>query len=83
MTAEVTFAKSFLSTLESRAVKLQADHAADQRTIQPRGAVSFLIYIMAIDALKAAVYASKDAQCYESSAAPVSARRGSKHRCSY
>lgn len=45
MTAEVTFAKSFLSTLDSRPVKLQSDYAADQRTIELKGAVSLPIAV--------------------------------------
>ena len=37
---ELSFAKSFLSTLDSKPVKLQADHAADPKTFEPKGAVS-------------------------------------------
>ena len=36
---ELSFAKSFLSTLDSKSIKLQADHAADPKTFEPKGAV--------------------------------------------
>ncbi|KAL9022135.1 MAG: hypothetical protein Q9180_008575, partial [Flavoplaca navasiana] len=34
---ELSFAKSFLSTLDSRAIKLQPDHAADLKTLELKG----------------------------------------------
>jgi len=37
---ELSFAKSFLSTLDSRTIKLQSDHAADPKTFEPKGPVS-------------------------------------------
>ena len=37
---ELSFAKSFLTTLDSKTIKLQADHAADPKTFEPKGAVS-------------------------------------------
>lgn len=37
---ELSFAKSFLATLDSRSTKLQADHVADPKTFEPKGAVS-------------------------------------------
>ncbi|KAI4159790.1 MAG: hypothetical protein LQ342_006301 [Letrouitia transgressa] len=37
---ELSFAKSFLSTLDSRPIKLPADHVADPRTFQIKGAVT-------------------------------------------
>ena len=36
---ELSFAKSFLSTLDSKSIKLQADHATDPKTFEPKGAV--------------------------------------------
>ncbi|KAI9814022.1 MAG: hypothetical protein M1827_003486 [Pycnora praestabilis] len=36
--SEITFAKSFLSTLDNRAIKLPSDHVADQRTFEVRAA---------------------------------------------
>ena len=37
---ELSFAKTFLTTLDSKPIKLQADHAADPKTFEPKGAVS-------------------------------------------
>ena len=37
---ELSFAKSFLSTLDARPIKLQADHVADPKTFEPKGPVS-------------------------------------------
>lgn len=37
---ELSFAKSFLATLDSRTIKLQSDHAADPKTFEPKGPVS-------------------------------------------
>lgn len=34
---ELSFAKSFLATLDSRPVKLQSDHVADPKTFEPKG----------------------------------------------
>ncbi|MCJ1244210.1 hypothetical protein MMC30_001408 [Trapelia coarctata] len=34
---ELSFAKSFLSTLDSRPVKLQSDYVADPKTFEPKG----------------------------------------------
>ncbi|KAL8726670.1 MAG: hypothetical protein Q9181_005959 [Wetmoreana brouardii] len=34
---ELSFAKSFLSTLDSRPIKLQSDHAADLKTVELKG----------------------------------------------
>ncbi|KAI4225306.1 MAG: hypothetical protein L6R36_004006 [Xanthoria steineri] len=34
---ELSFAKSFLSTLDNRAIKLQPDHAADLKTLELKG----------------------------------------------
>lgn len=34
---ELTFAKSFLSTLDSRPIKLPSDHIADPKTFSPKG----------------------------------------------
>lgn len=36
---ELSFAKSFLSTLDSRAIKLQPDYVTDPKTFEPKGAV--------------------------------------------
>lgn len=36
---ELSFAKSFLSTLDSRSVKLQADYVADPKNYEPKGPV--------------------------------------------
>ncbi|KAL8790840.1 MAG: hypothetical protein Q9195_006165 [Heterodermia aff. obscurata] len=35
---ELSFAKNFLATLDSKTIKLQADHAADPKTFEPKGA---------------------------------------------
>ncbi|KAL8729252.1 MAG: hypothetical protein Q9166_004873 [cf. Caloplaca sp. 2 TL-2023] len=35
---ELSFAKSFLSTLDARVIKLQSDHAADLKTLELKGA---------------------------------------------
>ncbi|KAL8987649.1 MAG: hypothetical protein Q9169_008674 [Polycauliona sp. 2 TL-2023] len=35
--SELSFAKSFLATLDSRAIKLQPDHAADLKTLELKG----------------------------------------------
>jgi len=34
---ELSFAKAFLSTLDSRPIKLQSDHVADPKTFEPKG----------------------------------------------
>lgn len=39
---ELSFAKSFLATLDSRPVKLQSDHVADPKTFEPKGPVRSL-----------------------------------------
>ena len=36
---ELSFAKSFLATLDSRPIKLQSDYAADPKTFEPKGPV--------------------------------------------
>ena len=47
---ELSFAKSFLSTLDSRAIKLQADHVVDPKTLEIKGPVRslrlFLTFIL-------------------------------------
>ncbi|KAL8894420.1 MAG: hypothetical protein Q9207_008504, partial [Kuettlingeria erythrocarpa] len=35
--SELSFAKSFLSTLDNRPIKLPADHAADLKTLELKG----------------------------------------------
>jgi hypothetical protein len=37
---ELSFAKSFLSTLDSRPIKLPSDHGADPKTFEPKGPVN-------------------------------------------
>ncbi len=37
---ELSFAKSFLSTLDSRPIKLSPDYAADLKTFEAKGPVS-------------------------------------------
>ncbi|KAL8920979.1 MAG: hypothetical protein Q9172_004266 [Xanthocarpia lactea] len=41
---ELSFAKSFLSTLDNRAIKLQPDHAADLKTLELKGAYTLPRY---------------------------------------
>ena len=37
---ELSFAKSFLAILDSRAIKLQSDYVADPKTFEPKGPVN-------------------------------------------
>jgi hypothetical protein len=37
--SEITFARQFLSALDSRAIKLSSDHVADPRSYPAQGAV--------------------------------------------
>lgn len=41
---ELSFAKSFLSTLDSRTIKLQSDYVADPKTIEFKGPVRPFLY---------------------------------------
>jgi len=48
---ELSFAKSFLSTLDSRPIKLQSDYVADPKTFEPKGPVSLLRSTLSIPLL--------------------------------
>lgn len=42
--SELTFAKAFLSTLDSRPIKLRADHVVDPQQVGLQGPVSSCLY---------------------------------------
>jgi len=71
---EVSFARSFLSTLDARPIKISADHVEDPRTYPARGPVSRLGLRWMIRYVRHCsqpivvynlVYASEDAQAHE------------------
>ena len=47
MTAEVSFANSFLATLDSKPIKLQPDYAADPKTLELHGPVGMDLFTFA------------------------------------
>ena len=52
---ELTFAKSFLSTLDSRPIKLPSDHAFDPKTFEPKGPVRICPYFVFVYVSEAAL----------------------------